>query len=126
MEKGMAIIEVNDTETKGFYIDQDALEFARQNAKTKKRVERMEAERREAAAKHRKAVKAKAREKAQRKAYTIKTIKYVAVRAFITAALAAAVTADLASLYLFIPVFIICLSSACLRLGAWFVRGAKK
>lgn len=125
MEKGLAIMEKTDTETKCFYIDQDALECARLNAKIKKRVERMEAERREAAAKHRKAVKAKAREKAQRKAYTIDTIKHVAVRAFITAAVAAAVTADLASLYLFIPVFIICLSGACLRLGAWFVRGNK-
>lgn len=122
MEKGMAIIEVNDTETKGFYIDQDALEFSRQNAKVNKRMSN--------AAKDQKAAERKIRReeaaKAKRKAYTKDTIKYVAVRAFITAALAAAVTVDLASLYLFIPVFIICLSSACLRLGAWFVRGAKK
>lgn len=116
MEKGMAIIEVNDTETKGFFIDQDALEFSRQNAKVNKRMSN--------AAKDQKAAERKIRReeaaKAKRKAYTIDTIKYVAVRAFITAALAAAVTADLASLYLFIPVFIICLSGACLRLGAWF------
>lgn len=122
MEKGMAIIEVNDTETKGFYIDQDALEFSRQNAKVNKRMSN--------AAKDQKAAERKIRReeaaKAKRKAYTIDTIKFVAIRAFITAALAAAVTADLASLYLFIPVFIICLSTACLRLGAWFVRGAKK
>ena len=122
MEKGMAIIEVNDTETKGFYIDQEALEFSRQNAKVNKRMSN--------AAKDQKAAERKTRReeaaKAKRKAYTKDTIKYVAVRAFITAALAAAVTADWASLYLFIPVFIICLSSACLRLGAWFVRGAKK
>ena len=122
MEKGLAIMEKTDTETKCFYIDQEALEFARQNAKTKQRMDRNEAKRREAVAKFRKAAKAKAK----RKAYTKDTIKYVAVRAFITAAVAAAVTADLASLYLFIPVFIICLSTACLRLGAWFVRGNKK
>ena len=122
MEKGLAIMEKTDTETKCFYIDQDALECARLNAKTKKRVERLEAKQREAEAKCRK----EAKEKAKRKAYTIETIKYVAVRALYTGALAAAVAADLDSLYLFIPVFIICLSGACLRLGAWFVRGAKK
>lgn len=122
MEKGLAIIEKTDEGTKGFYIDQDALEFARQNAKVNKRIAEAANDQKKADRKHRRAATAKAK----RKAYTIDTIKYVAVRAFITAALAAAVTADLASLYLFIPVFIICLSGACLRLGAWFVRGNKK
>lgn len=122
MEKGMAIIEVNDTETKGFYIDQDALEFARQNARVNKRLAEADKDQKKADRKHKREEAAKAK----RKAYTIETIKYVAVRAFITAAVAAAVTVDLASLYLFIPVFIICLSSACLRLGKWFVRGEKK
>lgn len=121
MERGLMVIEKTDTETKGFYIDQDALECARLNAKVNKRLAEAEHAKQDAARKHRRAEAIKAK----RKAYTISTIKYVAVRAFVTAALAAAVTADLASLYLFIPVFIICLSGACLRLGAWFVRGAK-
>lgn len=122
MEKGMAIIEVNDTGTKGFYIDQDALEFSRQNAKVNKRMSN--------AAKDQKAAERKIRReeaaKAKRKAYTIDTIKYVAVRAFYTGALAAAVAADWASIYLFIPVFLFCLSTACLRLGKWFGRSKKK
>ena len=122
MEKGMAIIEVNDTETKGFYIDQDALEFARQNAKVNKRLAEADKDQKKADRKHKRAATAKAK----RKAYTIETIKYVAVRALFTGALAAAVAADWASIYLFIPVFLFCLSTTCLRLGKWFVRGAKK
>lgn len=121
MEKGLAIIEKTDTETKGFYIDQDALEFARQNAKVNKRLAEAAKDQKKADRKHRRAATAKAK----RKAYTKDTIKYVASRAFITAALAAAVTADWASLYLFIPVFLFCLSTACLRLGKWLVRGGE-
>ena len=41
-ERGLAVIEKNDTETKGFYIDQDALEFARMNAKLDKQRKELE------------------------------------------------------------------------------------
>lgn len=119
MEKGLAIIEKTDEGTKGFYIDQDALEFARQNAKVNKRLAEADKDQKKADRKHKRAATAKAK----RKAYTIETIKYVAVRALYTGALAAAVAADWASIYLFIPVFLFCLSTACLRLGKWFVRG---
>lgn len=122
MEKGLAIIEKTDTETKGFYIDQDALEFARQNAKVNKRLAEAAKDQKKADRKHKRAEAAKAK----RKAYTIETIKYVAVRAFITAALAAAMAVDFVSPYIFIPVFLFCLSTACLRLGAWFGRSEKK
>ena len=122
MEKGMAIIEVNDTETKGFYIDQDALEFSRQNAKVNKRIN--------TAAKDQKAAERKKRRaeavKAQRRAYNLATFKFIANRVAVTTALGFAVAEGLASPYIFIPVAVFCLATACLRLGAWMERGAKK
>ena len=78
---GLAIIEKTDTETKGFFIDQDTIECARLNAKTKKRVEKSEAVRRIAEMKFRKAEK----EKARRKAYNLNTIKHILIHCGINA-----------------------------------------
>lgn len=122
MEKGLAIIEKNDTETKGFFIDQDALEFARQNARVNKRLAEADKDQKKADRKHKRAEEAKAK----RKAYTNETIKYVAVRAFVAGATAAAMAVDFVSPYIFVPVFLFCLSTACLRLGKWFGRGERK
>lgn len=122
MEKGMAIIEVNDTETKGFYIDQDALEFSRQNAKVNKRMSN--------AAKDQKTAERKIRReeaaKAKRKAYNVATFKYVFYRALVAAAFVAAMAEGLVSPYIVAPVAIICLATACLRLGKWIERMEKK
>ena len=121
MNKGLAIIEVNDTETKGFYIDQEALEFTRLNAKTKKRLANSEAEKREATRNSSKAEKAEAR----RRAYNIHTLGYVLGRFAAAGAVTWAAWAGLVHPIISIPVTLFCFSAACLRLGAWFERSAR-
>lgn len=127
-EKGLAIIEATDTETKGFFIDQDALECARLNAKTRKRLEEMEAKQREAEAKHQKAVKDRAKAKAKRKAYTLKAAAYIVSNCAICGAVAWAGIAGMIHPIISFPVSILCLCAACVRFGAWFgkvVQGCK-
>lgn len=121
MEKGLAIIEATDTETKVFFIDQDVLECARLNALTKKRLAKAEAKQREAAKNRRRAEKAEAR----RKAYTVKTIKTVCACCGACGAVVWAGTAGLVHPIIFIPVGLICLCAACLRLGVWLGKWVK-
>ena len=119
---GLAIIEKTDTETKGFFIDQDVIECARLNALTKNRIARAEAARREADRNRRKAEKVAQR----RKAYTIDTIKRITIHSGIIGAVTAAGTAGMIDPAIYIPVSLFCLCSACIRLGTWFGRGCHK
>lgn len=122
MERGLAIIEKTDTETKGFYIDQDALEFARQNARTKKHIAHAEAVQRKAEQDRKKAEKVEA----QRKAYNLNTAKHILIHGGIIGAVAWFGAAGMIHPAICIPVSLFCLCAACLRLGAWFGRSAKK
>ena len=120
-EKGLAVVEVNDTETKGFYIDQEALEFARMNARTEKHRKEAEKDQKKADNSQRKAEK----EKAERKAYTLKTIRDVLACCGICVAVAWAGNTGLIHPTVFIPVSVFCLCAACVRFGVWFGRVAK-
>ena len=122
MQNGLAIIEKTDTETKGFYIDQDALEFARMNARTNKRIAKAEAENREAERQNRKAEKVAA----WRKAYTLKTVGYILTDCAVCGAVAWAGMAGMIHPIISIPVSIFCLCIACVRFGSWFGRLARK
>ena len=122
MENGLAIIEKTDTETKGFYIDQDALECARLNAKVNKRLAEAAKDQKAAERKHRRAEATKAK----RKAYTANALRTVLYR---TAICGAAVWAGMAGMIhpaIFIPVALISLCAACLRLGALFGKVAAR
>ena len=121
MERGLAIIEKTDTETKGFYIDQDALEFARLYNRTKKHIAHAEAVRRKAEHDNRK----KERAEAKRKAYNLNTVKHLLIYGGMIGAVTWAGTAGMIHPAICIPVSLICLSGACLRLGAWFGRRGK-
>lgn len=121
-EKGLAVVEVNDTQTKGFFIDQDALEFARLNAKLDKQRKENEKALKKTNTKNSKAAKAKA----QRKAYTLKTIGYVLANCATCGAVAWAGIAGLIHPIISAPVSIFCLCVACVRFGAWFGRVMNK
>ena len=121
-EKGLAVIETTDTETKGFFIDQDALEFARLNAKLDKQRMANEKAQKKVACKNSKAAKAKA----QRKAYTLKTFGYILANCATCGAVAWAGIAGLIHPIISIPVSIFCLCVACVRFGAWFGRVVNK
>jgi hypothetical protein len=122
IEKGLAVVEVNDTETKGFFIDQDALEFARLNAKLDKQRMANEKAQKKVACKQSKAAKAKA----QRKAYTLKTFGYILANCTACGAVTWAGIAGLIHPIISAPVSVFCLCVACVRFGAWFGRVVKK
>ena len=115
MNKGLAVIEVNDTETKSFYIDQDALEFARLNAKIKMRSDSAEKAKKKATTKAEQA-------KARRKAYNLNTACRILFSCAICSGVAWAGIAGMIHPIIYVPVSLFCLCAACLRLGAWFGR----
>lgn len=121
-ERGLTVIEKNDTETKGIFIDQDALEFARMNAKLDKQRREVEKAQKKAACKNSKAAKAKA----QRKAYTLKTVGCILGNCAICGAVTWAGIAGLIHPVISAPVSVFCLCVACVRFGAWFGRVSKK
>ena len=120
MQNGLAIIEKTDTETRGFYIDQDALECARFNAKVNKRIADAAKAKREEDRKHRRAEAVKAK----RKAYTMHTAKTVLFRLAVCTAAVWAGTAGMIHPVIYVPVMLISLCGACLRLGALLGRVA--
>jgi hypothetical protein len=121
-EKGLAVIEATDTETKSFFIDQDALEFARLNAKLDKQRNEAEKAQKKADRKHTKAEKAKA----ERKAYTLKTAGRVLLNCAISVATGWAGIAGLVHPIISASVSVFCLCVACVRFGTWFGRVVKK
>lgn len=121
MEKGLAIIEVNDTETKGVHIDQETIECARLNALTKKLAHKRELARKEAEYKRIQEEKAKAK----RKAYSLDSTAYILLRLATIGGSAWACVAGLIDPIIGIPVGLYCLCSGCMRLGAWLERGKR-
>lgn len=121
MENGMAIIEVTDTATTGFFIDEERLEFARMNAAAKKHRAAQEKAAQAEERNRRRAAKAAA----QRRAYNIRTFAYVASRFAVCGGVAVGGTVGMIHPAIYIPVALLCLATACLRLGTWFGRNIK-
>lgn len=121
MQSGLAIIEKTDTETKGFYFDQETIECARLNALINRRIANEEAERRKAIRNRRKDEEAEAK----RNAYTINTVKYIFVRGGICVATIWAGTAGMVHPVICIPVSLFCLCTICVKFGTWFGRVVK-
>lgn len=113
MNNGLAIIEQTDTGTRGFYIDQDALECARLNAKVNKRLSQAAEEEKQRERKCRKAAAAKAK----RRQYTAVAIRTILSRSAICAALVLASAAGMVHPAIALPVSLGLLCAACLRLG---------
>ena len=113
MEKGMAIIERDEVETKAIFIDYETIEFARQNARTKKRV----ADANEATQKAEKA-------QARKQAFTNNTIAYMLKRGGVIVAAAVAANAGLVHPVISAPVIILCLCAVCIRFGVWLAKAA--
>jgi hypothetical protein len=111
MENGLMTIEKTEGKTKAFFFDQDVLECARLNLRTKKRIGKYE--------------KARAA-KTRRRKNIEKTAKHIAALAASAVGVAVAGAAGMISPYLWVPASIISLCAACLRLGAFLGRGARK
>lgn len=122
MERGLAIIEMNEAETRSVFIDQDVIECARLNALTKKHIAKAEAERRKANRNRRKAELAKAR----RTAYTVDSILFILLRMITVVAIGWAGTVGMIHPVICVPVAMFCICTSCVRLGTWIGRGEKK
>lgn len=119
---GLAIIEKTDTQTKRIFIDQEVIEQARLNSLIKRRLAKAEAKQKEVDRNRRKAEKMAE----QRRAYNLNTVKHILIHGGIIGAVAWAGTAGMIHPYICIPVSLFSLCAACVRLGAWFGRAAKK
>ena len=115
MENGMDIISRDEAETKAVFIDHETIEFAYQNARTKKRV---------ADAKQ---AKRKAKNAKERKvAFDINTIVYMLTRGGVILAVSAAASAGLIHPVIATPVILLCLCAVCIRFGVWVGKGGIK
>lgn len=120
MEKGLAIIERSDTDTRCVLIDQDTIECARQNARVKKRIAEAEARAKEAYEKHLKAERAEKK----RKAYNRASLKYIISHGVVCGAVGWAWAVEMINPIVCIPVMLYCLCAGCVKLGEWM--GAKR
>ena len=122
MEKALAIFEKTEEGTKAVFFDQESIECARLNLRTKKRMEEAQEAQVNADRKNRKAEAAKARFKA----YTTKTFCIIAADCAAVWALSQAGTAGLIHPAIYVPAALLFLCAACVRLGAWIGRAVKK
>lgn len=121
MENGIAIIQKTDKETKGVFIDRETIEYARLNARIKKRIADTEAAQRKTSRK----LLAAANAIAQRKAYTRESIGYILIRCCTIGAATWAGIAGFVHPVICAALSLFCLCTACVRLGAWLGRGRK-
>lgn len=116
MEKGMAIIEMNEAETKAVFIDQEALECARLNSRTEKRVAEAQNVQEQNNRIQRKAEK----EQARFRAFTMKTLKDVSICSGIIGLAAYGVYSEMINPAIAIPVMLICFCISSVKAGIWF------
>lgn len=120
MKEGMAIIEQTREGARSVFIDQEVLDCARLNMRTKKRIAESEA-------KQNKADQIRQKEKAAKVQFVKdreRTANRVLLDVVFGGAVAAAGTVGLIHPVIWTPTAIICLCVASLRLGAWFGRTA--
>ena len=110
MQNGLMTIEKTGDKMKAFFIDQEVLEHARLNMRTKKRIGKYEKER---------AAKSRRRKRMEKNANRI------LAEAGFGGAVAFAGSLGLIAPVIWIPVSIISLCAACVRLGMWLVRAVK-
>lgn len=116
MEKGMAIIENTGAETKAVFVDQEALECARLNARTKKRIAEAAKTQKENQRIQRNAEK----EQARFRAYTMKTLKDVLICGGIIGIASYGGYIGMIHPLIAIPAMLICLCTASVKAGMWF------
>ena len=111
MNNGLAIIEVSDSQTRSVFIDQEALECARLNARIKKRVN-----------KQRVVAKKCYTAYAKRRKRIAKTAVHVLLCTAVCVGVSLAGGAGLIAPVIWIPIGLLCICGACVRLGACFGR----
>lgn len=108
---GLMTVKSTGAEMKAIFIDREALEFAKMNMRTKNRIN---------VRRNKKASKMRHRKNMKRIANRI------LIEVLFGGAVALAGTAGLIHPVIWTPAAIICLCSACVRLGMWFCMVVKK
>ena len=122
MEKALAIFEKTEDGTKAVFFDQESIECARLNLRTKKRMDEYQEAQVKADRRNRKAEAAKARFKA----YTTRTFCIIADDSLVVWAAVQAGIAGLIHPVVYLPVALLFLCAACVRLGAWIGKVVNK
>lgn len=118
MQKGVAVFERDDVKTSAIFIDHEVVEFARMNAKAKKRIEADRKTDNTEEIKRRRAEKAEAR----RKAFTFRTVRSILSCFGVICCAACGGAADMIHPAIYVPVIVASLCVACLRCGLYFGR----
>ena len=121
MEKGLAICEMTDNGTRAVFIDQEVLEYAKLNLRTKSRVADQEKEQNSINRRLRNAQIAEAR----RKAYNRKTLCCLLMETATIAAITCGGFFGLISPVVCFCVSLALLCAVCVRFGIWYGRMKK-
>lgn len=121
MEKGMAIFERNEAETKAVFVEQDALECDRLNQRTEKRIAEAENAQKQNQRSQRKAEK----EQARFRAFTMKTMKEVLICGGIIGLAVYGGYSGMIHPAIAIPVILLCLCTASVKAGIWVGRNRR-
>lgn len=126
---GVAVIDVSENETRGFFFDRELVDFARLNAAIRKNRKKAEDEQRVADQKRIK--KEKADQKAHNRlikwrVYTVKTFGSIIGRAAVVGGAIWTMMAELVNPLVAIPVAAFFLATACLKFGAWYGRAISR
>ena len=126
MLKGLLVMKRDDVKDEAIFIEQDVVEFARQNALTTKRRAENERKQMEADSQRRKAEKEAEKAAARRRAYNVATVKYLLIRLAFSGLMAWGWVAGLIHPLVSAALILICMCTACERLGRWRARNRKK
>jgi len=130
---GVAVIDVNEHETKTIFFDREVVEFAQLNSKIKKNRKRNEDKIKSRNKKIMEETERKNKEKAKERAsqvkwrvYTTKTFTSILCSFILIAAVIWVAFVDLVSPFVAVPVIAYFFSKSCTKFGIWFARASAR
>ena len=129
MKNGVAIIDVNENESKAIFFDREVVEFAKLSASIKKNRKKADNKRKYEERKRKKEEREK--QEIQNKmikwrVYTVKTFCSIVYYVAIISVVALTMIAKLVSPLVAIPVMAYSLGVSCLKFGTWYGRAISK
>lgn len=129
MKNGVAIIDVNETQSKAFFFDREVVEFAKLSASIKKNREKADNKRKYEERKRKKAEREKQEMQSKLikwRVYTVKTFCSIVYYIAIISVVALTMFAKLVSPLVAVPVMAYSLGVSCLKFGTWYGRAISK
>lgn len=130
---GVAVIDVNEHETKTIFFDREIVEFAQLNSKIKKNRKRNEDKIKDRNKKIMEETERKNKEKARRQAnkikwrvYTTEVFTSIICNFILIAAVIWIAFVDLVSPFVAVPVIAYLFAKSCTKFGIWFARATAR